>query len=162
MLKPWKRAAVLASTALVLLVAGRAVQAEEPSKSVMDEIGPTDPETAKLLGPHRQKGMFHLLTDETAEVASLPRSKRFRVCILPGSETAKVVFETSYLVIEKTMIVTPTTAYAAKEQKIVNDEKAVLIAAAHCADVKGQRIKVMPVSALGGKERIRGTYEPVN
>ena len=161
MLKFWRRIRLLTSTGLALLILASAAWAEE-SKEFFDKVGPTDPGLAKLLGLHTQKGLFYLLDDDKASIASLSKPKHFRVCILSGSETAKVVFETSYLVTDDTMIVMPAGAPPAKDQKVFKDEKSIMIEATRCADVEGQKITVMPVNTLGGQQRIRGTYEPVN
>ena len=100
-------------------------------------VAPTHPTWARWLG--LETGREFVLGGASRgriQIAEFQEPRRVRVCVTSGT----------------------TPASLNVGARVVADDRQIVVPVAHCGEIEGTRISILPADSLGGKRRVKGVY----
>ena len=128
---------LLAMTSFVAVIAGGRVPASAQGLAVIAPIGPTATRWLDRWLGMDTGGKFVLATTTTSvQVARLNQPRRFRVCVT-GAKPAGL------------------------GAKVITEDAEIVIPVGYCGEFDARQVAVVPATALGSTQQVRGYHEIV-
>ena len=102
-------------------------------------IAPTHPTWARWLGLETGSQFVLGAARGRIQIADFQEPRRARVCVTSGT----------------------TPASLNVGARVVADDRQIVVPVAHCGEIEGARITILPADSLGGWKRVKGVYRVI-